>query len=86
MNDNLIICARAAFHEISTRPPFYTECSNSSNLSAFHPFNNPFDNTMNRIDRLLGILLLLQRRRRVRAEDLAHTYEVSERLYQGLPR
>jgi predicted DNA-binding transcriptional regulator YafY len=40
---------------------------------------------MNRIDRLFGILLLLQRRRRVRAEDLARAYEVSERtIYRDM--
>jgi predicted DNA-binding transcriptional regulator YafY len=40
---------------------------------------------MNRIDRLFGILLLLQRKRRVRAEDLARTYEVSERtIYRDM--
>jgi predicted DNA-binding transcriptional regulator YafY len=40
---------------------------------------------MNRIDRLFGILLLLQRKRRVRAEDLARTYEISERtIYRDM--
>jgi predicted DNA-binding transcriptional regulator YafY len=40
---------------------------------------------MNRIDRLFGILLLLQRKRRLRAEDLARTYEVSERtIYRDM--
>jgi len=40
---------------------------------------------MNRIDRLFGILLLIQRKRRVRAEDLARTYEVSERtIYRDM--
>lgn len=34
---------------------------------------------MNRIDRLFAILLLLQRRRRVRAQDLAEQFEVSTR-------
>jgi predicted DNA-binding transcriptional regulator YafY len=34
---------------------------------------------MNRIDRLFAITLLLQRQRRVRAQDLAKTFEVSER-------
>ena len=35
--------------------------------------------TMNRVDRLFGILLQLQHRRRVRAQDLAAIFEVSER-------
>ncbi len=40
---------------------------------------------MNRIDRLFGILLLLQRKRRVRAEDMARIYEVSERtIYRDM--
>jgi predicted DNA-binding transcriptional regulator YafY len=40
---------------------------------------------MNRIDRLFGILLHLQRKRRVRAEDLAHAYEISERtIYRDM--
>jgi predicted DNA-binding transcriptional regulator YafY len=40
---------------------------------------------MNRIDRLFGILLLIQRKRRVRAEDLASVYEVSERtIYRDM--
>ncbi|HEU5104035.1 MAG TPA: YafY family protein [Roseiflexaceae bacterium] len=40
---------------------------------------------MNRIDRLFGILLLLQRKRRMRAEDLARAYEVSERtIYRDM--
>ena len=34
---------------------------------------------MNRVDRLFGILLQLQHRRRVRAHDLAVIFEVSER-------
>ena len=34
---------------------------------------------MNRVDRLFGILLQLQQRRRVRAQDLAAIFEVSER-------
>ena len=34
---------------------------------------------MNRIDRLFGIILRLQGRRRVRAEDLAEAFEVSKR-------
>src|SRR5688572_6330076 len=34
---------------------------------------------MNRVDRLFGILLQLQHRRRVRAQDLAAIFEVSER-------
>ena len=34
---------------------------------------------MNRIDRLFGILLLLQSRRRVRAQDIAERYSISER-------
>jgi predicted DNA-binding transcriptional regulator YafY len=36
-------------------------------------------NFMNRIDRLFAILLLLQRRKLVRAEDLARTFEISVR-------
>lgn len=40
---------------------------------------------MNRIDRLFGILLRLQRRRRVRALDLARHFEVSERtIYRDI--
>lgn len=40
---------------------------------------------MNRIDRLFGILLQLQHRRRVRAQDLAATFEVSERtIYRDM--
>ncbi len=40
---------------------------------------------MNRIDRLFGILLQLQHRRRVRAQDLAAIFEVSERtIYRGM--
>ncbi len=40
---------------------------------------------MNRIDRLFGILLLLQRKRRIRAEDMARTYEISERtIYRDM--
>lgn len=34
---------------------------------------------MNRIDRLFGILLLLQARKRVRSSDLAQAFEISER-------
>lgn len=34
---------------------------------------------MNRIDRLFAILLLLQARRRVRAQDLVAAFEVTER-------
>ncbi len=34
---------------------------------------------MNRIDRLFGILLLLQSKRHIRAEDIAGKYEISER-------
>jgi predicted DNA-binding transcriptional regulator YafY len=34
---------------------------------------------MNRIDRLFGILLLLQTHRRIRAQDIAAHYEISER-------
>jgi len=34
---------------------------------------------MNRIDRLFGILLLLQAKRHIRAEDIAAKYEISER-------
>lgn len=40
---------------------------------------------MNRIDRLFGILLRLQRRTRVRAQDLARHFEVSERtIYRDI--
>lgn len=40
---------------------------------------------MNRIDRLFAILLVLQRRHRVRAEDLARHFEVSKRtIYRDL--
>jgi predicted DNA-binding transcriptional regulator YafY len=40
---------------------------------------------MNRIDRLFGILLQLQHRRRVRARDLAATFEVAERtIYRDI--
>jgi predicted DNA-binding transcriptional regulator YafY len=40
---------------------------------------------MNRSDRLFGILLLLQKRRRVRAADLAAQFEVSERtIYRDM--
>lgn len=40
---------------------------------------------MNRTDRLLGVLLELQRRRRVRAEDLAATFETSKRtIYRDI--
>ncbi|HJZ46752.1 MAG TPA: YafY family protein [Roseiflexaceae bacterium] len=40
---------------------------------------------MNRIDRLFAILLLLQHKRRVRAEDLARAHEVSERtIYRDM--
>jgi predicted DNA-binding transcriptional regulator YafY len=40
---------------------------------------------MNRIDRLFGILLQLQHRRRVRAQDLAAIFEVSERtIYRDM--
>jgi predicted DNA-binding transcriptional regulator YafY len=40
---------------------------------------------MNRIDRLFGILLQLQHRRRVRAQDLAVIFEVSERtIYRDM--
>ena len=44
--------------------------------------NNCFDHPeilMNRIDRLFGILLLLQKNRLLRAEDLAKRYEISVR-------
>lgn len=34
---------------------------------------------MNRIDRLFGILLLLQSKRKIRAEDIARKFEVTER-------
>jgi predicted DNA-binding transcriptional regulator YafY len=40
---------------------------------------------MNRIDRLFGIILQLQQRRRVRAQDLAARFEVSERtIYRDM--
>jgi predicted DNA-binding transcriptional regulator YafY len=40
---------------------------------------------MNRVDRLFAILLLLQRKRRVRALDLAQAFEVSERtIYRDM--
>lgn len=40
---------------------------------------------MNRIDRLFGLLLALQRRRRVRAQDLADQFEISRRtVYRDL--
>jgi predicted DNA-binding transcriptional regulator YafY len=40
---------------------------------------------MNRVDRLFAILLLLQRKRHVRAQDLAHSFEVSERtIYRDM--
>jgi predicted DNA-binding transcriptional regulator YafY len=40
---------------------------------------------MNRVDRLFGILLRLQRHRRVRAQDLARHFEVSERtIYRDI--
>lgn len=40
---------------------------------------------MNRIDRLFAILLLLQRKRRLRAMDLAQSFEVSERtIYRDM--
>lgn len=40
---------------------------------------------MNRVDRLFGILLHLQQRRRVRAQDLAARFEVSERtIYRDM--
>jgi predicted DNA-binding transcriptional regulator YafY len=40
---------------------------------------------MNRIDRLFAILLLLQTKRRVRAQDLARKFEVSERtIYRDI--
>jgi predicted DNA-binding transcriptional regulator YafY len=41
--------------------------------------------TMNRTDRLLGVLLELQRRKRVRAEDLAALFETSKRtIYRDI--
>ena len=41
--------------------------------------------TMNRVDRLFAILLLLQRKRHVRAQDLARAFEVSERtIYRDI--
>ena len=40
---------------------------------------------MNRVDRLFGILLQLQQRRRVRAQDLAARFEVNERtIYRDI--
>jgi predicted DNA-binding transcriptional regulator YafY len=40
---------------------------------------------MNRVDRLFAMLLLLQRKRRVRAQDLAQALEVSERtIYRDM--
>ena len=40
---------------------------------------------MNRVDRLFAILLLLQRKRHVRARDLAQAFEVSERtIYRDM--
>jgi predicted DNA-binding transcriptional regulator YafY len=40
---------------------------------------------MNRIDRLFGILLVLEHKRRVRAQDLAKRYEVSKRtIYRDM--
>ncbi len=40
---------------------------------------------MNRIDRLFGILLLLQRQQVIRAEDIAHKFEVSPRtIYRDI--
>jgi predicted DNA-binding transcriptional regulator YafY len=40
---------------------------------------------MNRIDRLFGIVLRLQRRKRIRAQDLARYFEVSERtIYRDI--
>ncbi len=40
---------------------------------------------MNRIDRLFGILLRLQQRKRLRAQDLARSFEVSERtIYRDM--
>jgi predicted DNA-binding transcriptional regulator YafY len=40
---------------------------------------------MNRVDRLFGILLQLQQRRRVRAQDLAARFEVSQRtIYRDM--
>ncbi len=40
---------------------------------------------MNRIDRLFGILLILEHKRRVRAQDLAEEYEVSKRtIYRDM--
>ena len=40
---------------------------------------------MNRVDRLFAILLLLQRKRHIRALDLAQTFEVSERtIYRDM--
>ena len=40
---------------------------------------------MNRVDRLFAILLLLQRKRHLRAQDLARSFEVSERtIYRDM--
>ncbi len=40
---------------------------------------------MNRVDRLFAILLLLQHKRRIRAHDLAESFEVSERtIYRDM--
>ena len=40
---------------------------------------------MNRVDRLFAITLILQRKQRVRAQDLARTFEVSERtIYRDM--
>jgi len=40
---------------------------------------------MNRVDRLFAITLILQRKKRVRAQDLAETFEVSERTIPASP-
>jgi len=40
---------------------------------------------MNRIDRLFGIILLLHNKSRLRAQDLANTFEVSRRtIYRDI--
>jgi predicted DNA-binding transcriptional regulator YafY len=49
------------------------------------PFFIYAEETMNRTDRLLGIVLELQARKQMRAEDLAATFEVSKRtIYRDL--
>ena len=44
-----------------------------------------YEKAMNRIDRLFGILLVLQHKRRIRAQDLARQFEVSKRtIYRDM--